>query len=129
MNRITQRNNMGQAIFKRAVSCSRCGEDDYDVYPDFDGITVAQKLALYEDSEEQGLMVRLPCEPGSRVYLVGNGKIYEYNFMGIVKFNHWKPTLFGRQLFGNREDVKIANADQWGKTVFSSLAEAEQKCS
>ena len=54
MERITQRNSMGQAVFKRTISCDRCGEEAWDVYPDFDGITVAEKLCQYEEAEAEG---------------------------------------------------------------------------
>lgn len=102
------------------ICFSRCSCDDCPV-----GQAI-EKLTAYEDAEEQQLIVKLPCTPGTIIYLVGNGKILEYNFMGVVQFLNYKPTLFGRQKFGNYEDVQIANVEQWGETVFASREEAER---
>lgn len=54
----------------------------YDVAPNgesdvwvkqHDYISAARKLAEYEDLEEQGLLVRLPCKVGDTVYRVNSG--------------------------------------------------------
>lgn len=44
--------------------CSKCAE-----------IKVAEKLAEYEDLEEQGLLLRPPCKIGDTVYTVNFGEI------------------------------------------------------
>ena len=35
-----------------------------------DYISAAEKLADYEDAEEQGLLLRLPCKVGSNIYRI-----------------------------------------------------------
>nr|UVY39628.1 MAG: hypothetical protein [Bacteriophage sp.] len=54
----------------------------YDITPDgesdiwvkqHDYISAARKLCDYEDLEEQGLLVRLPCKVGDTVYRVNSG--------------------------------------------------------
>lgn len=45
------------------------GDGTLDIYvKDHDYIAAAHKLAEYEDAEEQGLLVRLPCRVGDVVY-------------------------------------------------------------
>ncbi len=58
----------------------------------------ADKLATYEDLEEQGLLVRLPVPLGSKVYCIStrdkqNSIIFEKNFvLGMLYF--WDSTVF-----------------------------------
>ena len=54
MKRLTRRFENGRAYRHR------------DVIP----AEAIQKLAEYEDAEEQGLLVRLPCKVGDRVYFL-----------------------------------------------------------
>lgn len=95
-----------------------------------------EKLATYEDLEEQGLLVRLPCKVGATVWELclcddGNYKIFPM----IVKTISEYGTL--RQV---EKDITIWNiyaesdytymyksfAD-FGKTVFSTKEEAKKK--
>lgn len=84
---------------------------------------VLQKLAYYEDLEEQGLLLRLPCKVGTSVYMVAQdcggdtldcmrgdceGCPYLYSFVEENKFEAYM-------------------CDDIGKTVFLTQAEAEAK--
>ena len=44
---------------------------------DFGSANVLNRLAEYEDLEEQGLLLRLPCKVGDTVYHVVQGRIVE----------------------------------------------------
>ena len=48
-----------------------------------------EKLADYEDSEEQGLLVRLPCKIGDTLYCIDNGivELLIVNSFRIYNFN------------------------------------------
>lgn len=35
-------------------------------------VTIIDKLKIYEDAEEQGLLIRLPCKAGDKVYWTSN---------------------------------------------------------
>lgn len=50
---------------------------------------VFKKLADYEDLEEQGLFVRLPCKVGDVLYCIDNGivELLIVNSFGIYNFN------------------------------------------
>ena len=77
------------------------------------------KLAAYEDAEEQGLLLRLPCKVGDTIYIVfhnhtiGKSTVVSFKMIAegwAVKTNDWS------YLF-----------TEFGKSVFLSLEEAEAK--
>ena len=51
-----------------------------------DYISAAEKLADYEDAEEQGLLLRLPCGIGSDVYIIPSKINYKLNILWIDLF-------------------------------------------
>ena len=70
----------------------------YDITPDgesdvwvkqHDYISAARKLCDYEDLEEQGLLVRLPCKIGDTLYCIDNGivELLIVNSFRIYNFN------------------------------------------
>lgn len=96
-----------------------------------------KKLATYEDLEEQGLLVRLPCKAGDDVYIIPSPPIYGLNiFYGCENVNrvyhqhiesitfagsHWYAT--GR----NEYKEKVLNDTAFGTTWFLTREEAENK--
>lgn len=69
---------------------------------------LARKLAEYEDLEEQGLLLRLPCKVGDSIYSV----IEDDLTIIELKFSL---------------DFYVRRKNDIGKTVFLTQAEAEQK--
>ena len=59
--------------------------DDGKIYLYGENADVVGKLADYEDAEEQGLLLRLPCKVGDTVYRYCeyNGKVMEYEILNI----------------------------------------------
>lgn len=98
---------------------------------------ILTKLAVYEDLEEQGLLVRLPCKVGDDVYIIPSPPIYGLNiFYGCENVNrvyhqhiesitfagsHWYAT--GR----NEYKEKVLNDTAFGMTWFLTREEAENK--
>ena len=98
---------------------------------------ILTKLADYEDLEEQGLLVRLPCKVGDDVYIIPSPPIYGLNiFYGCENVNrvyhqhiesitfagsHWYAT--GR----NEYKEKVLNDTAFGTTWFLTREEAENK--
>lgn len=83
------------------------------------------KLAEYEDLEEQGLMLRLPCKIGDIVYSVTRNFISEYTICSIEKYNegfffNWRCEK------GIYINVRGFTDYDIGKTVFLTKEEAEQ---
>ena len=73
------------------------------------------KLAEYEDLEEQGLLLRLPCKAGDTVYKVysPNRLIEPYTYKTIV-------------IQSLTQIVEYIEKELWNKTVFLTQEEAEQ---
>ena len=87
-----------------------------------------EKLAAYEDAEEQGLLLKLPCKIGDTVYAIGcnNNKpiIYESVVLRILITE--KEIVFNVKV----DDFEINSQlkqSMFGKTVFLTKSEAEQK--
>ena len=74
---------------------------------------VFNKLCNYEDAEEQGLLLRLPCTVGDR--------IYRFWYVGDTPYRIQEQTI--KKL---SQVVAIMEDDSFGKTVFLTKAEAEQ---
>ena len=114
--RLTVRSERGTAILKETDMKDRC-EYCYEA---------TQKLAHYEDLEEQGRLVELPCKIGDTVYVVedwGYRKELKEREVGVI-------TLKGINDFSKEfwEDVYggvLGNFSDIGKTVFLTKVEAE----
>ena len=103
----------------------RCGK--YINYKQMDVDAVIQKLADYEDIEEQGLLLRLPCKAGSKVYEI----IDDCNFGGDC---HTKRMCNGCEdrdlhiepLYLTTELSIVSRMTDFGKTIFLTCSEAEE---
>lgn len=79
------------------------------------------KLKEYEDLEEQGLLIRLPCKVGDTVWEVDTIELYcdEYHITNINITEHGIVLENSCMGFGfNIEDI--------GKTIFLTKEEAER---
>ena len=83
-----------------------------------------EKLAEYEDLDEQGLLLRLPCKVGDIIYEVNplTGKITERKINSIVVCNCPDLTI----MYKSGYDYSNVH-DDFGKTVLLTQEEAEQK--
>lgn len=121
----------------------------YDIAPDgesdvwvkqHDYISAARKLCDYEDLEEKGLLVRLPCKVGDDIYVIPSQSIYGINIVnGFEKLNrvyrqhiesitffdgHWYATSPEEYGFCNK---RVLNDIAYGITWFTDYEEAEKK--
>ena len=98
------------------------------------------KLAAYEDAEEQGLLLRLPCKIGSDVYIVPSEMNFRMNiFAGHPEDNrvyHQKVALIsftenGWYMEGDKDKKydtdRILPEKMYKETWFLSREEAEAK--
>ena len=117
MERLTKRNESRKAITKTL-------EFQY----------LIDKLAEYEDAEEQGLLLRLPCKVGSTIYKVyqkptrctAHGTFKDdYTCCGCEELEC--DSSYEWDIYKCVADVKelICVSDKIGKTVFLTKAEAE----
>lgn len=83
-----------------------------------------EKLGEYEDLEEQGLLLRLPCKVGDIIYEINplTGKITQRKIKSIIVRNCPDLTI----MYKSGYDYSIIQED-FCKTVFLTKAEAEQK--
>ena len=101
------------------------GESDVWV-KQHDYISAARKLCDYEDLEEQGLLVRLPCKVGDIVYVPTRNFVSELRIIMISVDMH--GTYFGWMLnSGIYPNLNGFSRSKLGKTVFLTREEAEKK--
>lgn len=80
MKRLTVRNSEGIAVLKTPYQCDRCGEEIYRL-SDYGNGEPIEKLARYEDLEEQGKLPKLPCAVGDTVYVIPSETNYKLNII------------------------------------------------
>lgn len=85
-----------------------------------------RKLAVYEDVEEQGLLLRLPCKVGDTVYAPTRNFVSELRIILISierdnVFFHWRLNT------GIYPNLNGFTASDIGKMVFFTCEEAETK--
>lgn len=77
-----------------------------------------ERLAEYEDAEEKGLLVKLPCKVGDTAYKISTGMILPSCILMIADK--------GNGYFAFLEDGTVVSLCDFGKTVFLTREEAEQ---
>lgn len=99
-------------------------EQEFDLWE----IDVIKKLAAYEDAEEQGRLVRLPCKVGETVYaptrnFVSEFRVSRFDYDGHEQFL-WVEWHLVKGISG---DFRLDGiyASEIGKTVFLTREEAE----
>lgn len=84
MNRLTQRNETGQAYFPyffKEETCDGDGCSEKCNSCDFNN-KITETIAKYEDAEEQGLLMWLPCKIGDDIYFIPSKVNYDLNILG-----------------------------------------------
>ena len=92
-----------------------------------------EKLATYEDLEEQGLLVRLPVATGTNVYVVGSFLDCIYDYEHCEATQKWKCEEYVQCEYEKKKYyVKEINftsimKNSIGKSIFLTREEAEKK--
>ena len=103
-------NPMNKACIKSAEDCEQLAE-------------WLEKSKYYEDLEEQGLLLRLPVPIGTTVY---NTTWWDDKYE-IVTVNGKKYSRSVRKHKVTKSTFGLLDIKEWGKTVFLTQEEAEQK--
>lgn len=111
MDRLTARDDHNTPYYPYCNNVKGCG--GYCARCNYETESM-EKLAIYEDLEEQGLLLRLPCKVGDT--------IYELYRDGEYCVSWWDVKEVGFSL-SYYERYK----DKFGKSVFLTKEEAEQK--
>ena len=90
------------------------------------------KLAAYEDAEEQGRLIKLPCKVGDKIFLdfAGFGKDvdkFTVKDFHLDCFKDGETTLFCDYESNDRTLSGQIDAMEFGKTVFLTKSKAEAK--
>lgn len=139
MQRLTTRNSEGIAVLKTPYQCDRCGEDIWRL-GDYGNGEPIERLAHYEELQEQGQLLELPC-PNWMDIVFGKEEIFwgiDTDYIGIEYpiskitvdnseriswYDGWKTVI----LKGTNEegfDWEFS-PEEIGKTVFLTKEEAE----
>ena len=91
-----------------------------------------KKLKHYEDLEEQGLLLKLPCKVGDEVYYISphntisldKGVIYKGDVTRVYAME--EETCITIKIHTEYGVTELSNITDFGKTVFLTKAEAEK---
>lgn len=133
MERLTERFENGQV---GVVACGKNCKHDHkfcenarEDCPTFDDIY--EKLATYEDAEEQGRLVKLPCNRGDKIYFIKSAFSMahfpiEAKVTSICGVDCDNDVMYSSITEYNKIDRRFRSSDI-GKTVFLTKSEAEAK--
>lgn len=122
MERLTYENNNGCIYF--VIDGEKVTINDVGI------LKVAQKLKEYEDLEEQGLLLRLPCKIGDTIYEVSYENREFVIKEHIVKEFIYRAYRFPRiEIYCENENGFLVcnNIGKLDECLFITQAEAEQK--
>lgn len=125
MERLTQREN------DKLIMVKQDNGEYIPAYWDEDNFKALKKLADYEDLEEQGLLVRLPCKVGDTAYRVNAGAkqpiipmtVSEIHFLCYKNERAVRFDAIGKEDMGE----SCYRLEDIGKIVFLTREEAEKK--
>lgn len=106
MNRLTKRNSKGIAYMAIADKLTKRNQEIESSKPVLEILfAMFQKLAHYEDLEEQGLLIKLPCKVGDIVWCIDDtGEDLPW----CIEFDYYMIDQIGKSIFLTREEVEKA---------------------
>lgn len=130
MERYTIKNSMGIAVYKTPFECEKCHDSLYRL-PDYGNGSPTDHLAEYEDLEEQGLLLKLLCKVGDKVWIIttpANYSLGKYSEVTLKKPQEKKIqsiTIAKNGVLYHVKDRTYCEQD-FGKTIFLTQAEADE---
>ena len=123
MERLTDKNATGNYFYPKCFekcdglgASSKC--DNCEIMT-----SVCEKLGKYEDLEEQGRLVKLPCKIGTEVYDIT--WLDDVQEKVVVKGKAYNRTVYKHKV--TKLPFTYSDIDDFGKTVFLTKSEAEAK--
>lgn len=124
MNRLTKRTTCGAANLAYPESCYfKSGAKDQIAVSAYRQQAI-DRLAEYEDMEEQGLLVRLPCKIGATVYRFQR-YFNDATLKSEIKIKPCEVESVSIESLMTTDHVFLLFSD-FGKTVFFTREEAEK---
>lgn len=137
MERLTERTavgilvkeDYGKEVLKTLYSCYG-GKPNPHYTNCEEGYCAMEKLADYEDAEEQGRLVKLPCKVGDTLYSALGEKVLKSEVISVKYHceaeNH--GVFIRERIIIDTDDFETEiNFSDIGKTVFLTKSEAEAK--
>lgn len=119
MERLTTKNSMGVAVFKESYNCENCNESLWRL-PDYGNGSPTDRLAQYEEAEEQGLILWLPIAIGDTVWTWEYPtRIDEEDGSTWIICDIKRATIVSKKF-------NLFMLDRFGETYFATKDEAEQ---
>lgn len=141
MERLTKISEIGNAYYPKCFDEPCCGmgeclDDNCSLM-----IDACKKLAEYEQLEEQGLLVRLPCKLGDTVWVVTSPiNVFDYDKCdGDAEYEVYESFLSSVSYYASGEQfriyAKVTNSFiaayfrecDFGESIFFTREEAEKK--
>ena len=125
MERLTEKIGNTNCVKDCGSNCKygfqHCRTEDWENCKTIDD--VIDKLAEYENLEEQGRLVKLPCKIGTKVYDITWWDNVQEKV--VVKGKTYYRTVHKHKV--TKLPFTYSDIDNFGKTVFLTKAEAEAK--
>lgn len=118
MERLTQTSNKGGVAFTFNLDITCAPSEAKKI------LKLAEKLKNYEDAEEQGLLLRLPCKVSDVAYVINHNAVKKEIVRDVQYRGHTYTE--GQRWFLNIGALLYCENDI-GKTVFLTREEAETK--
>ena len=132
MERLTDRNADGNYFYTKCFeNCDGLGAsrkcDNCEITT-----SICEKLGKYEDLEEQGRLIKLPCKVGDKIFLdfAGFGKNidkFTVKDFHLDCFEDGETILFCDYESNDKTLSGQIDVTEFGKTVFLTKSEAEAK--
>ena len=123
MERLTDKNIVGKYFYSKCFekcdglgASSKC--DNCEIMT-----SICEKLGKHEDLEEQGRLVKLPCKIGTEVYDITWWDNVQEKV--VIKGKSYYRTVYKHKV--TKLPFTYSDIDNFGKTVFLTKSEAEQK--
>ena len=123
MERLTDKNIVGKYFYPKCFekcdglgASSKCNNCEIMT-------SICEKLGKYETLEEQGRLVKLPCKIGTEVYDITWWDDVQEKV--VVKGKAYYRTVHKHKI--TKLPFTYSDIDDFGKTVFLTKSEAEQK--
>ena len=124
-DRLTKRGNDGEIIICK-IDCDKCEEAGMTLCTAQEN--VYNRLAEFEDAEENGLLVRLlPVD--THVFIIEDGEIFEFRVYqySLLSTNNKNVHYWAECVSDENEDDLDFWQDEIGECVFLTREEAERK--
>ena len=125
MERLTEKIGNTNCVKGCGSNCKygfqHCRTEDWENCKTIDD--VIDKLAEYEGLEEQGRLVKLPCKIGTEVYDITWWDNVQEKV--VIKGKAYHRTVYKHKV--TKLPFTYSDIDDFGKTVFLTKSEAEQK--